>query len=190
MGQGGVSIGALCNAASDYLIGRCLSTTVFQTSSIKPSSKNVGPSYSAAYFFFFFTFFINSKWAWPRFDNPFLIPTSQAELTCSTFPDYHFGKLYRAAGEPVPRGGGSEQTEKSFSVGSMAQRLHGNLLQSPLPGFDMKEDLLDAWLLCCCWLATMVMSPFLTSIFVVTAVKPRWLTEGLVKPSVQKIAST
>lgn len=56
MGQGGVSIGALCNAASDYLIGRCLSTTVFQTSSIKPSSKNVGPSYSAAYFFFFSLF--------------------------------------------------------------------------------------------------------------------------------------
>lgn len=88
MGEGVVRRDVLCNAACGHWIGTCLSHQSFPdflyNNSLPPSILGFLIQLPI---FFFFPFLINSKWAWPRFDNQLLIPTSQAELTCSTSPD-------------------------------------------------------------------------------------------------------
>lgn len=77
---------ALCNVATDYWMGWCLLTTFFQTCSTTAINLQACWVFLFSYSFFSSSF-INSKWAWQRFDNVFLIPTSQVEPTCSASPN-------------------------------------------------------------------------------------------------------
>lgn len=139
---------ALCNVATDYWIGWRLLTTFFQTCSTTAIHLQACWVFLFSYSFFSSSF-INSKWAWQRFDNLFLIPTSQVEPTCSASPNsmtlencnlWQVSQFHEV--EAVRKKGGAKVALKCITVSNC---------------LDMKKYLpatLPAWLFRHCWLAT------------------------------------
>lgn len=125
MGEGGVRRDALCNAASDQWIGRCLLTSFQDFLYNNPPPPSI--LFSCPFFFTFFSFILNGLdqdltiHFWFQLPKLNLPAPPLLTITLENRDVWQVSQFHEV--EAV-----SKQRRKSLCDGSVAQRLHWNLL--------------------------------------------------------------